>query len=53
MEDFDRGLLVEHVGTGAVDENLQERIQRYGGYLAAMVLPNIAAILKLRGSEIE
>jgi PTS system mannitol-specific IIC component len=25
--------------------NVQERIQRYGGYLAAMVLPNIGAIL--------
>ena len=24
---------------------MQERIQRYGGYLAAMVLPNIGAIL--------
>jgi PTS system mannitol-specific IIC component len=27
------------------EENVQERIQRYGGYLAAMVLPNIGAIL--------
>ena len=24
---------------------MQERLQRYGGYLAAMVLPNIGAIL--------
>ena len=29
----------------AEEENVQERIQRYGGYLAAMVLPNIGAIL--------
>jgi len=27
------------------EENVQERVQRYGGYLAAMVLPNIGAIL--------
>jgi mannitol-specific phosphotransferase system IIBC component len=27
------------------EENVQERVQRFGGYLAAMVLPNIAAIL--------
>jgi PTS system mannitol-specific IIC component len=26
-------------------DNVQERIQRFGGYLAAMVLPNIGAIL--------
>jgi PTS system mannitol-specific IIC component len=30
---------------GSGGDNVQERIQRYGGYLAAMVLPNIAAIL--------
>jgi PTS system mannitol-specific IIC component len=30
---------------GSGGENVQERIQRYGGYLAAMVLPNIGAIL--------
>ena len=30
---------------GVEEENVQERIQRYGGYLAAMVLPNIGAIL--------
>jgi mannitol PTS system EIICBA or EIICB component len=30
---------------GSEEENVQERIQRYGGYLAAMVLPNIGAIL--------
>src|SRR5947207_538851 len=27
------------------EEQVQERVQRYGGYLAAMVLPNIGAIL--------
>ena len=32
-------------GPGVEGVNVQERVQRYGGYLAAMVLPNIGAIL--------
>jgi len=37
--------MMRHYRPGSGGENVTERIQRYGGYLAAMVLPNIGAIL--------
>ena len=37
--------MIGAIRMGVEEENVQERIQRYGGYLAAMVLPNIGAIL--------